>query len=164
MDYLKYDNCYTDHGLPINRYTAMSNALTEAYKTSDTSVFYSLCEWGRENPAVWASGIANSWRISGDISDNWQSIVTRAEITAPLWRYSGPALGWNDPDMLEVGNGGCTDIEYQTHFSLWAMLKAPLIIGNDVRMSAEIRPATIEILSNKEVIAVNQVSVYCSIP
>ena len=74
-------------------------------------IFYSLCEWGRENPAAWAPKIgANSWRISADIRDSWSSIVTRADITASLWRYSGPSAGWNDPDMLEVGNGKCTEV------------------------------------------------------
>jgi hypothetical protein len=152
VDYLKYDNCYTDHGLPQIRYKEMADAL----QRTGREFFYSLCEWGRENPAVWASGIgAQSWRISGDISDDWRSVISRAKIGASLWRFSGPGKGWNDPDMLEVGNGGCSDDEYRSHFSLWAMLKAPLIIGNDIRtMSTD--SAAYAILSNKEVIAVNQ--------
>eukprot|EP01039_Chlorochromonas_danica_P008549 gene8549-9422_t len=152
VDYLKYDNCYQDHGVPQSRYSAMANALEGV----DREIFYSLCEWGRENVAAWASRIgAQSWRISGDIRDKWSSIKSRAEIGASLWRYSGPGVGWNDPDMLEIGNGGCSQDEYLTHFSLWAVLKAPLIIGNDIRtLSAD--SAIFSILSNKEVIAVNQ--------
>lgn len=150
VDYLKYDNCFTDHGSPQARYPPMSKALDN----SGRNVLYSLCEWGRENPAVWAPAIANSWRVSGDIFDGWSSILTRAAIDAPLWRYAGPG-GWNDPDMLEVGNGRCTDDEYRYHFSLWAMLKAPLIIGNDIRNLTK-GDVTMQILGNTEVIAVNQ--------
>ena len=112
VDYLKYDNCYTDHGIPQKRYPEMGKAL----RNSGREVLYSLCEWGRENPATWAHELAgaHSWRTSGDIQDNWSSILKIATITAPLWRYAGPVLGFNDPDMLEVGNGGCTATEYHT--------------------------------------------------
>lgn len=152
VDYLKYDNCYQDFGTPQHRYTPMATAL----QASGRNIFYSLCEWGRENPATWAKEISHAWRVSGDIRDDWDSILTRAAISAPLWRYAGPG-GWNDPDMLEVGNGKCTEIEYNTHFSLWAMLKAPLIIGNDIRsLSSGDSDSTMTILSNKNVIAVNQ--------
>ena len=160
--------------------------MAEALQNSGRDIFYSLCEWGRENPAVWAAGISHSWRVSGDIRgafdsfdlhlacsylvcmidiswylfrilDDWDSIMSRAAIDAPLWRYAGPG-GWNDPDMLEVGNGGCSMVEYQTHFSLWAMLKAPLIIGNDVRtlQASSEGDAVLQMLSNNAVIAVNQ--------
>lgn len=150
VDYLKYDNCFTDHGTPYQRYPPMGQALD----ATGRDIVYSLCEWGRENPAVWAAPIANVWRISGDIYDGWSSILTRAAIDAPLWRYAGPG-GWNDPDMLEVGNGKCTDDEYKYHFAQWAMLKAPLIIGNDIRQMAK-DSAAYQILSNAEIIAVNQ--------
>lgn len=152
VDYLKYDNCYKDHGIPQNRYKQMAEALQQTGR----EVFYSLCEWGRENPAAWASGIgAQSWRISLDIRDSWHSIMSRAETAASLWRFAGPGRGWNDPDMLEIGNGQCSEDEYRTHFALWAMLKAPLIIGNDIRMLTADSPI-LAILSNKEIIAVNQ--------
>ena len=152
VDYLKYDNCYQDHGIPTKRYGDMAKALDN----SGREIFYSLCEWGRENPAVWGAEIgANSWRTSGDITDGWRSIISRAEYAASLWRYAGPQKGWNDPDMLEVGNGKCSIDEYKTHFSLWAMLKSPLIIGNDIRTLSGSDEIT-QILSNKEVIAINQ--------
>ena len=150
VDYLKYDNCYTDHGSPLQRYPPMAKALDN----SGRNILYSMCEWGRENPAAWAGEYANSWRVSGDIYDGWKSILSRAAIDASLWRYAGPG-GWNDPDMLEVGNGKCSDEEYRYHFSLWAMLKAPLIIGNDIRNLTKGDP-TMQILGNTEVIAVNQ--------
>ena len=112
VDYLKYDNCYTDHGSPQSRYLAMSTAIQTVSEAKGVNrMYYSLCEWGRENPATWASKIgANSWRISADIRDSWSSVVTRADIAAPLWRYSSPSAGWNDPDMLEVGNGKCSQV------------------------------------------------------
>lgn len=150
VDYLKYDNCYTDHGPPQKRYPPMASAL----EASGRDILYSLCEWGRENPAAWAGDIAHSWRVSGDIKDSWDSIISRANIAAPLWRYAGPD-NWNDPDMLEVGNGHCSYDEYKSHFSLWAMLKSPLIIGNDVRAMTK-DDETMSIIGNDEVIAVNQ--------
>eukprot|EP01031_Cornospumella_fuschlensis_P033813 gene33813-40913_t len=154
VDYLKYDNCYEDGARPVNRFSPMAQALQK----SQREIFFSLCEWGRDNPAAWAPAIGgDSWRISGDIRDDWDSIISRAEISAPLWRYAGPNRGWNDPDMLEVGNGHCSNTEYMTHFSLWAVLKAPLLIGNDVRELAKGNQAEIlTLLSNKEVIAINQ--------
>ncbi|KAJ6758828.1 ALPHA-GALACTOSIDASE 2 [Salix koriyanagi] len=105
-----------------------------------------------EDPATWAPNVGNSWRTTGDISDNWDSMTSRADQNDGWASYAAPG-GWNDPDMLEVGNGGMTTEEYRSHFSIWALAKAPLLIGCDVRtMSNE----TLEILSNKEVIEVNQ--------
>ena len=156
VQYLKYDNCYQDHGSPQKRFTPMADAIKAAAgDDKDSKIFFSLCEWGRENPAVWASSIGgNSWRTTGDIRDDWNSIMTRAHIQTSLWRYAGPNIGWNDPDMLEVGNGKCSVEEYQTHFSLWAILKSPMIVGNDVRNLTD--PDILGILGNTEVIAVNQ--------
>ncbi|CAN1275269.1 unnamed protein product [Linum perenne] len=148
VDYLKYDNCNDDGTSPKIRYPVMSRALLN----SGREIFFSLCEWGREDPATWAGSIGNSWRTTGDISDNWDSMTTCADQNDQWALNAGPG-GWNDPDMLEVGNGGMTTEEYRSHFSIWALAKAPLLIGCDVRsMSNE----TYEILSNTEVIAVNQ--------
>ncbi|CAN1166952.1 unnamed protein product [Linum perenne] len=148
IDFLKYDNCH-DNGLtPRVRYPVMSKALMNTGR----SIFFSLCEWGRDDPATWAPAIGNSWRTTGDISDKWEKMVHRADENDKWASYAGPG-GWNDPDMLEVGNGGMTTAEYIAHFSIWALAKSPLIIGCDVRaMSNE----TYQILSNSEVIAVNQ--------
>ncbi|EEF36784.1 alpha-galactosidase [Ricinus communis] len=148
IDYLKYDNCNNDGTSPKLRYPIMSKALLN----SGRPIFFSLCEWGQEDPATWAPSIGNSWRTTGDISDNWESMISRAGENDKWASYARPG-GWNDPDMLEVGNGGMTTEEYRSHFSIWALAKAPLLIGCDIRsMSNE----TYEILSNKEVIAVNQ--------
>ncbi|CAL0327554.1 unnamed protein product [Lupinus luteus] len=148
IDYLKYDNCYNLGIPPKKRYPPMRDALN----ATGHPIFYSLCEWGVENPALWAGTVGNSWRTTEDISDSWASMTTIADLNDKWAAYAGPG-GWNDPDMLEVGNGGMTYEEYRAHFSIWALMKAPLLIGCDVRnLTAE----TLEILSNKEVIAVNQ--------
>ncbi|KAI3748468.1 hypothetical protein L6452_11548 [Arctium lappa] len=148
IDYLKYDNCNNQDISPKERYPIMTKAL----QNSGRPIFYSLCEWGQDDPATWANGVGNSWRTTGDISDNWDSMTSRADENDKWASYAKPG-GWNDPDMLEVGNGGMTTEEYRSHFSIWALAKAPLLVGCDVRsMSKE----THEILSNKEVIAVNQ--------
>lgn len=148
VDYLKYDNCYNLGIKPEERYPPMRDALNATGRT----IFYSLCEWGVDDPALWAGKVGNSWRTTDDINDSWVSMTTIADLNNKWAAYAGPG-GWNDPDMLEVGNGGMTYQEYRAHFSIWALMKAPLLIGCDVRnMTAE----TIELLSNAEVIAVNQ--------
>lgn len=148
VDYLKYDNCNNNNISPKDRYPVMGKALLN----SGRSIFYSLCEWGDQDPATWAKSIGNSWRTTGDIQDNWNSMTSRADENDKWASYAGPG-GWNDPDMLEVGNGGMSASEYRSHFSIWALAKAPLLIGCDVR-SADSQ--TLNILSNGEVIAVNQ--------
>lgn len=110
-----------------------------------------MCEWGVDQPWTWASPVGNSWRTTGDISDNWNSFVSILDQNAGLYNYSSIG-GWNDPDMLEVGNGGMTTNEYQAHFALWALLKAPLLIGCDLEKMSD---DTLNILGNEEVIAVN---------
>lgn len=148
VDYLKYDNCNTDKTIPEHRYPVMTKAL----KNCGRDIFFSMCEWGVNNPADWARAVGNSWRTTGDIGDNYNSMLTIANINEKLWRRAGPG-GWNDPDMLEIGNGGMTYEEYKTHMSLWCLMKSPLLIGCDLtKASAE----TLEILSNTEAIAVNQ--------
>ncbi|XAR71871.1 Alpha-galactosidase [Bertholletia excelsa] len=148
VDYLKYDNCFNLGIKPEERYPPMQNALNATGRT----IFYSICEWGVDDPALWAGNVGNSWRTTDDINDSWASMTTIADLNDKWAAYAGPG-GWNDPDMLEVGNGGMTYQEYRAHFSIWALMKAPLLIGCDVRnLTAE----TFEILSNKEVIAVNQ--------
>ncbi|KAM0854942.1 hypothetical protein ACQ4PT_050114 [Festuca glaucescens] len=148
VDYLKYDNCNNGGRNVVERYTKMSNAIRKHGK----NIFFSLCEWGDNNPATWAGGMGNSWRTTGDIADNWNSMTSRADQNDRWASYAGPG-GWNDPDMLEVGNGGMTEAEYRSHFSIWALAKAPLLIGCDVRSMSQ---ATKDIISNSEVIAVNQ--------
>ncbi|HEY7048024.1 MAG TPA: NPCBM/NEW2 domain-containing protein [Jatrophihabitantaceae bacterium] len=152
VDYLKYDNCNnagsTTKEQYIQRYTAMRDALA----ATGRPIVYSLCEWGVNEPWTWGADVGNLWRTTGDISDNWNSLKSIIEQNAPLAQYAHPGA-WNDPDMLEVGNGGMTDTEYKTHFGLWAEMSAPLLIGSDLRKAT---PATMAILSNKDVIAIDQ--------
>ena len=159
VDYLKYDWCNSDGLNAKSAYSLMRDAL---YKAGRPIVF-SLCEWGVNKPWEWGADVGHMWRTTGDIWRNFDGdtiiwgfpshgvlqILDKQD--SMLRRYAGPDH-WNDPDMLEVGNGMSAN-EDKAHFSLWAMLCAPLMLGNDIRnMSSE----TIEILTNKDVIAVNQ--------
>ncbi|KEH42877.1 alpha-galactosidase-like protein [Medicago truncatula] len=148
IDYLKYDNCENNGISPKERYPPMSEALMK----SGRSIFFSMCEWGWEDPATWAKSVGNSWRTTGDIEDNWNSMTSIADSNNKWASYAGPG-GWNDPDMLEVGNGGMTTEEYRSHFSIWALAKAPLLVGCDIRAMDN---TTYELITNSEVIAVNQ--------
>lgn len=148
VDYLKYDNCHSGPLPPEKRYPIMRDALNK----TGWPIFFSMCEWGVDDPAKWAAAVGNSWRTTGDIRDNWDSMISRADLNNLWWEYAGPG-GWNDPDMLEIGNGRMTTTEYETHFSLWCLMKAPLLIGSDVRSMSN---DTFRILTNSEVIAVNQ--------
>ncbi|MFD1048843.1 glycoside hydrolase family 27 protein, partial [Kibdelosporangium lantanae] len=148
VDYLKYDNCNNQGVDAIQRYTAMRDAL----RNTGRPIVFSLCEWGENKPWTWASSIGHLWRTTGDISDSYSSMLDIARQNWALAQYAGPGH-WNDPDMLEVGNGGMTDVEYQSHFSLWSIMAAPLLIGTDLRKAT---PATFAMLSNRDVIAVDQ--------
>ncbi|MET7286955.1 NPCBM/NEW2 domain-containing protein [Streptomyces sp. NPDC005573] len=148
VDYLKYDNCNNQGVDARQRYRTMRDAL----QATGRPIVLSICEWGENKPWEWASGVGQLWRTTGDISDNWGSMLSILKQNLPLAPYAGPGH-WNDPDMLEVGNGGMTDTEYRSHFSLWAVMAAPLLIGTDLRTASA---ATVDILGNKEVIAVDQ--------
>lgn len=148
VDYVKYDNCNNLGIDALSRYTTMRDAL----KATGRPIVYSICEWGENKPWEWAPDVGNLWRTTGDISDSWSSMLSIVKQNLPLAPYAGPGH-WNDPDMLEVGNGGMTDTEYRSHFSLWSVMAAPLLIGTDLRKAT---PATFDILGNTEVIAVDQ--------
>jgi alpha-galactosidase len=148
FDYIKVDNCHSQLISPKERYPVMRDALN----ATGRPIFYSMCEWGFQDPATWGRAVANSARTTPDIADRWESMIARA-LYNDLWhKYAGPGY-FNDPDMLEVGNGGMTDIEYRTHFTLWCLMKSPLLIGTDV---ANMTDATHTILANKDLIAINQ--------
>jgi len=161
VDYLKYDWCHSGKRNAEEAYSTMRDAL----KAAGRPIVFSMCEWGTAKPWLWAADTGNMWRTTGDINDHWEGkqkykdggccalgMLDILDLQVGLEAFAGPGR-WNDPDMLEVGNGGMTTNEYRAHFSLWAILAAPLIAGNDLRsMSPEIK----EILTNREVIAVNQ--------
>ncbi len=163
IDYLKYDLCsYRDilqqqaPGDEQKQWQMMQQAyetMHQALLKTHRPIVYSLCQYGFN--AVWSWGPqvgGNLWRTTGDIKDNWDRMALIGFSQAGLAQYAGPGH-WNDPDMLEVGNGGMSDGEYRLHMSLWAMLAAPLLAGNDL---SKMTTATREILLNKEVIAVDQ--------
>jgi alpha-galactosidase len=155
VDYLKYDWC--NHGTEDGQaaYSTMHDALV----ASGRPIVFSMCEWGSNKPWLWGKGVGNLWRTTGDISDCWDckkeysmGWLKILDLQDGIESFAGPGH-WNDPDMLEVGNGGMTAAEYRSHFSFWCLLAAPLIAGNDVRhMTPDIKA----ILTNKEVIAVDQ--------
>jgi alpha-galactosidase len=156
VDYLKYDWCNTTTQDAQAAYALIRNALN----ATGRPIVLSICEWGTAKPWLWGENVGgNLWRTTGDISDVWQGkdkhrlgVVDILDMQEGLQSYAGPGH-WNDPDMLEVGNGGMTTDENRAHFSLWAILAAPLLAGNDLR---DMKPEIHDILSNKEVIAVNQ--------
>jgi len=163
VDYLKYDWCNTLDGQSAKASYANIRAALDA---SGRPIVLSICEWGKNHPWLWGKEVGgNLWRTTDDIQDRWggqekwnngsccsYGVLAILDEQVALQSYAGPGH-WNDPDMLEVGNGGMTTTENRSHFSLWAILAAPLIAGNDLRtMTAE----THDILTNKEVIAVDQ--------
>lgn len=156
VDYLKYDWC--SHGKQNSE--ASYKLMRDALYAAGRPIVFSICEWGTTKPWLWARDIGNLWRTTEDIQDCWDCINDWGGIgwtlildkQSGLEQYAGPGH-WNDPDMLEVGNGGMSDKEYRAHFSMWCMLSAPLMAGNDIRnMSESIK----NILTNKEVIALDQ--------
>ncbi|KAF8215018.1 glycoside hydrolase family 27 protein [Mycena galopus ATCC 62051] len=160
-DFLKYDNCYAvnstdfvDDNPPISiesHYVTMENALA----ATGRPILFSACEWGVQDPARWpASSVANSWRISNDIGPppSWDNLFRIINQLVPITQFAGPG-GFNDLDMLEVGNTGLTADEQQTHFAFWAAAKSPLIISTDLTVATA---QTLGILTNTRIIALNQ--------
>jgi alpha-galactosidase len=162
VDYLKYDWCNTTTQDARASYANIRHALDAAGRP----IVLSICEWGTAKPWLWGAEVGgNLWRTTGDIQDRWSGkkewspgnccsygVVDIVDAEDAIYSYAGPGH-WNDPDMLEVGNGGLTPTENRSHFSFWALLAAPLIAGNDLR---DMKPEIHDILTNKEVIAVNQ--------
>ncbi|HEY2649402.1 MAG TPA: glycoside hydrolase family 27 protein [Puia sp.] len=158
VDFLKYDWCNTDSLNAPEAYKTMSAAL----QATGRPIVFSICEWGDHKPWLWAGGVGELYRSTGDISasfsvrkpiGNWtpQSVLSIVDLQEAIRKYNGPNH-WNDPDMLEVGNG-MTPVEDKSHFSLWCMLAAPLAAGNDLR---KMTPQTRDILTNKEMIDIDQ--------
>ena len=148
VDLMKVDWCHTA-GL---RGRTTYPTWTEAILATGRPMVLSISEWSRDRPWEWAGTVGHMWRTTPDIADTWESVVDIGERQVPLHAFAGPDH-WNDPDMLEVGNGGMTEDEQRSHFFLWAMLAAPLMAGNDVRTMSD---ATRAILTAPEVIAIDQ--------
>lgn len=160
VDFLKYDWCNTNEQNAKASYELMRDALYKAGRP----VLFSMCEWGLSKPWLWAKDVAQIWRTTGDIRNNWTQpdakegkvwgggIMIILDMQQGLEEYAGSGH-WNDPDMLEIGNSVLTEAEERSHFSLWCMLSAPLMAGNDIRSMSE---STRKILTNSELIAIDQ--------
>jgi alpha-galactosidase len=153
IDYLKYDWCSAGRIYKNDALQPVYQKMGAALQATGRPIVYSLCEYGMGNVEKWGPEVGgNLWRTTGDINDSWASMIANVEKQVPTASYAGPGH-WNDPDMLEIGNGHMTDDEYRTHMSLWALVASPLLAGNDVRTMSD---ATKAILLNKEVIAIDQ--------
>ena len=164
IDYLKYDLCSfipavmqkqapNDKAAQMRIMVAAYDKMAKALKATGRPIVFSLCQYGWDSPWEWAPELGgNLWRTTGDIEAHWDRIYAILSQQDGLASYAGPGH-WNDPDMLEVGNGKLSLAENRSHFSLWAMLAAPLLAGNDLpNMKPEIR----DILTNRDVIAIDQ--------
>ena len=148
VDYVKEDWCNASGLNAPVQYAKFRQALDKTGRP----IVLSICEWGSNQPWDWAPRSGNLWRTTDDIEDKWNSMLSNLDQSSQHSTVARPGA-WNDPDMLEVGNGGMTDDEYRAHMSLWAIQAAPLIAGNDLRTMSE---ATKTILTNPEVLAVDQ--------
>jgi len=156
VDFLKYDWCHSTFLDPEETYARMGKALAELQRP----IFFSICNWGRKDPWKWAGKFAHMWRTTDDIIPCFDcadfifqnTVVEIIDKQADLNKYAGPNC-WNDPDMLEIGNGTMTNAENRAHFSLWCMMAAPLMAGNDLR---NMKPDILKILTNKIAISIDQ--------
>lgn len=158
------DNCYSDAatGYPNVAYepstspSARYQNMTKALSHVNRKILFQICEWGVDFPALWAPDLGNSWRIGNDIMPEWRTIFRIINQAVPQTSFAGPGQ-WPDLDMLEVGNGIFTTPEEQTHFSLWAILKSPLVIGGALKDAyTSISQASLSVLSQPAIIGYNQ--------
>lgn len=149
---------YTNMGLELKKATARVAA---ERGVPEKPIVFSICEWGFRKPWLWGPKAGNMWRTTGDICATWESILAIYERTVRLNQYAGPG-GFNDPDMLEVGNGKLTYDENRAHFTLWCMMAAPLVLGNDIRKlrgpdgKIDREDKILKIITNRDMIAVDQ--------
>ncbi len=151
VDYLKYDWCNSDGLTSQVQYSTMRDALHKA----DRPIVFSLCEWGSTRPWLWADTVGHLWRTTGDIGPHFlrhHGVLDIFDAQSKIRKYNKPNA-WNDPDMLEVGNKGLSFIESRTHFTLWCMMAAPLMSGNDLR---SMQPDILKVLTNKDAIDIDQ--------
>jgi alpha-galactosidase len=153
VDYLKYDWCSASRVYKPDQMQAVYRKMAEALRSTGRPIVLSLCQYGLESVWTWGASVGgNLWRTTEDINDSWDRMSDIGFEQNGLEKYAGPGH-WNDPDMLEVGNGHMKHDEYLTHMSLWCLLAAPLLAGNDL---SKMTPETLAILTNPEVVAVDQ--------
>ena len=151
VDYVKVDYCFVDEAARADPARAYAR-VRDAIRATGRPMVFSICNWGRRRPWRWGPRVGHMWRTTYDIENNWRSVLHVADANNKLARFAGPGR-WNDPDGLEVGNGGMTAREDRAHMSLWAIMAAPLMAGSDVRTMSS---ATRRTLLNPEVLAVDQ--------
>ncbi|HUI41186.1 MAG TPA: glycoside hydrolase family 27 protein, partial [Terriglobia bacterium] len=153
VDYLKYDWCSASRVYKPDQIQEVYKKMHEALVKTGRPIVLSMCEYGLKGVWNWGASVGgNLWRTTNDIWDNYASMYFNASSQVGIEQFAGPGH-WNDPDMLEVGNGRMNHDEYITHMSLWCILAAPLLAGNDL---AKMTPETLAILTNPEVVAVDQ--------
>jgi alpha-galactosidase len=151
VDYLKYDWCRADINDHLDEQTAFKQ-MEQDLDATGRNIVFSISEYGVEKPWLWAPGIANLWRTTHDIHPTWTSVRQHIDAQAPVAKYAKPGA-WNDPDMLEIGNGGLTPTEDTSHFAMWCMLAAPLFVGTDI---SKLPAASVSLLTNPELVAIDQ--------
>ena len=151
IDYLKYDWCRADINDGLSEQAAFGQ-MNDILLATGRPIVYSISEYGEQEPWVWAPGIANLWRTTHDIHENWPSILQHINLQVPVTSFATPGA-WNDPDMLHIGNGDISVNETITHFGIWCMLAAPLFTGTDLSALPE---STISLLTNPELIEIDQ--------
>ncbi|KAF8155494.1 glycoside hydrolase [Crassisporium funariophilum] len=157
FDYLKYDNCAIPYDSIIRegmvgKYQRMTDAIAQLAKTSGKQLVFSLCQWGWSQVWLWGAELGHSWRTTGDIAPQWDSLAFIINFNSFITQATD-FFGRNDLDMLQLGNGGLTFEEAKSHFTAWALMKSPLLIGTNL---SAITPDVLGILTNKEVLAINQ--------
>ncbi|KAF8068665.1 glycoside hydrolase [Lyophyllum atratum] len=158
FNYLKYDNCYIPYDSIIRqgmvgKYQRMADAITQlAATTKKAPLIFSLCQWGWSQVWLWGANLGQSWRTTGDIAPAWDSLAFIINFNSFITQATD-FYGRNDLDMLQLGNGGLTFEEAKSHFTAWALMKSPLLIGTNL---SAITPDILGILKNKEILAINQ--------
>ena len=151
VDYLKYDWCRADINDHITEQAAYAT-MEQDLQATGRNIVFSMSDYGVQSPWLWAPGIANLWRTTHDIHPLWSSVLQHIDLQVPVTQYAGPGH-WNDPDMLEIGDGGLTPTEETTHFAMWCMLAAPLFLGTNIE---NLTPAELSLVENPELIAIDQ--------
>jgi alpha-galactosidase len=153
IDFVKYDWCSADKVYQPDQMQAAYRKMSDDLKATGRPILFSLCQYGMENVWEWGQSVGGQmWRTTGDISDNYDSVILHGLDENGLEQYAGPGH-WNDPDMLEIGNGKMNQYEWRSQMSLWCILAAPLFAGNDL---TQLKPDVLEILTNPEAIAIDQ--------
>jgi len=151
VDYLKYDWCRADINDHLDEQTAFKQ-MEQDLDATGRNIVFSISEYGVEKPWLWAPGVANLWRTTHDIHPLWSSVLQHIDAQVPLTQYAKPGA-WNDPDMLEIGDGGLTPTEETSHFAMWCMLAAPLFVGTDI---GALPVESVSLLTNPELVAIDQ--------